>query len=204
MVRYSEINEAYNRYGNSSLLQQMNKYYSLTDPTLGYTDYTDIDFSLEKLAYEKDNKVNILRFSSMPYLSLRKSYNQSHLPPIRLGVCYCNVALNNPNLTSLATGLPEIVNGILDVVGSPLQSLEGIEKCKMNTFRFSYSKSLPMLRLLTLDCDVITDDAKGVGDKGYIIIEKYKEDKSMTLSEKRIRCKLELLEYPEYGLNAEW
>ena len=97
----------------------------------------------------------------------------------------------------------------LQCYNNRFKSLDGIDSSKnIADIRISYSPTLPLLRLLCSKKRISFKDKLGADQKEYVnlenILNKYIQDTSMSLSEKRIRCKLELLEYPEYRMNARW
>ena len=118
---------------------------------------------------------------------------------------------NNPLLESLE-GLPSKIDGNLNIFNCPKLKWSVNSKIPCIVKGMIYIDcpyDLPVLKYLdtnqSLDGILIKSNiyAQITGVLSNII-EKYRNDTSMSLSEKRIRCKLELLEYPEYEGNAEW
>ena len=116
--------------------------------------------------------------------------------------------VGNQYLTSLI-GLPTVIPWRLDIVSNRnLKSLDGINVISSIEYvRITYSPILPLLRLLLIkDVQFVNESFQQDQPRRDLqrIFNKYIQNNSMSLSEKRIRCKLELLEYPEYRMNARW
>ena len=135
------------------------------------------------------------------------------------------------NITSLK-GAPRSVTGDFFCVGTNITSLKGLPSntktvyiyycwnlklywddpnidrlyIDLGTKGIVYHDELPLLK--TLDLKFPYQVCYDKSNENHMIVQdimkKYRNNTSMSLSEKRIRCKLELLEYPEYEGNAEW
>ena len=150
----------------------------------------DIDFSVGKSIVVRDTRLKDLT-----------NFPKSVTGDVKI--------IHNPLLETLK-GIQYIKSNDLSIYGNPmLKSLEGIEpNIKVLYIFIGYLPSLPMLRLLVAKESIFVKNLDNSYNDAYKplqnIFNKYIQDKNMSLSEKRIRCKLELLEYPEYRKNAEW
>jgi hypothetical protein len=119
--------------------------------------------------------------------------------------------INNFQLESL-DGMPIVERNFM-LCGSPLLKFgwnvpqKYLDKIS-GTFIIGYEEDLPLLRMLDPNYEhgkvsIWFDlDDNILERKINEIIWKYKEDDTMPLYEKQMRCQHELLEYPEYRLNA--
>ena len=216
MVRYSEIiKEEYESYENRieknrqlriRVTSELSKYYDLKP-------FNKISISDGKVDFVKGNvttKKGITELPDVGFYEIDKDFfvNNTNLKnlinsPIKVGGGM-NV-FDNLELESLE-GLPTEIGDVLNIMNCPkLKSLEGLEaKSNITHVLLSYLSTLPMLRLLLVK-NFITflsgaDNTKNIED----ILNKYIRNKDMQLYEKQMRCQHELLEYPEYRLNAEW
>ena len=109
----------------------------------------------------------------------------------------------NP-LTSLKGMSGDLIRDFKLALNPNLKSLDGLEKCNVDNLTLGYEPDLPLLPVLSIKgkIDFTTESENLTILKN--ILNKYIQNRNMSLSEKRIRCKLELLEYPEYIENATW
>ena len=208
MVRYHEILKETDE--KEILKRELEKYYDINL----YTEFEVENGVIKVLKGAISTKDNI---EALPNIRIEKitdlfqvyGSNVRNLINSPLIACDDVHILYNPLLESLK-GLPKTIGGFEMQIGENpnLSSLEDLEKTNFINKEFLLKIELypriPVLKLLLFKNLKLIGENQDVYENLMIILNKYRNDTSMPLYEKQMRCQHELLGYPEYRLNAKW
>ena len=214
MVRYSEIIQESEEDLSVRMYNRLSNFYDMAN--VWHIDPAENNIDIESISGNLIAKEGISNFPNIVIKRLLggrfivKNTRLKNLINAPLDVWKDIVIQGNSHLESLE-GLPKGNIEFLQVLKNDnLKSLKGIKvDSQIKYCDITCSPILPILRLLVVQKAIYfkTDDIMSEQTE-YLplqhLINKYIHNESMSLSEKRIRCKLELLEYPEYGMNATW